>query len=152
MLFQKLDHEPIEQPGLLDLARMARAWQSSQLAIGYALLKRERPLMAVVFAAGQNDCRTGDTLMVAFGIGLRQCLELMNDRLHVGVSIALGKEVCKEVRQRRRAKRRAKIFEGVSPAIIDAIGRVIGDSAFSKFLVRVVTGSAQDQRAGLSRT
>lgn len=144
MLFQKLDHEPIKQPGLFDLARMARPWQCSQLAIGYAFLKRERPLVAVVLAAGQNDCRTGDTLMMPFGIGLRQRFELMNDRLHVSVAIALGKEVCKEVRQRCRAKRRAKIFERVSPAIIDAIGRVIGDSALGKFLIRIVTGSAQD--------
>src|SRR4051812_40352810 len=120
---------------------MTGARQRSQLAIRNPFLKREGALVAVVFAAGQNDCRTGDTLMMAFRVGLRECLELMDDRLHVGVSVAFGKEVCKEVRQRSRAERGAQVLEGIRPAIIDAIGSVVGDSPLGKFLVRIVTGS-----------
>lgn len=107
MLRKKFDHKAIEQPGLLYLAGVAGARQCSQLAIGYACLERECALMAVVLATAQNDCRAGDTLVVTVGIRLRECFELVDDRLHVGVLVALGKEVRKEVRQWGGAKRGA---------------------------------------------
>ena len=43
MAREKLDHETIEEPGLLDLAGMAGAGQDLHLATGDALLQRERP-------------------------------------------------------------------------------------------------------------
>jgi hypothetical protein len=107
VLGEKFDHEAIEKPGLLDLTGMAGAGQSLQLTIGYACLQRESTLMAVVLAAGQNDRRTGDTLMMAVRIRLRQRFELMDDRFHVGVSVAFAEKVRKEVRQWSGAKRRA---------------------------------------------
>src|SRR5262245_34044096 len=97
--------------------------------------------MTVVLAAGQNDRRTGDTLMMAVRIRLRERFELMDDRFHVGVSVAFAEKVRKEVRQWSGAKRRAEIFERVSPAIVDASGRVIIDPPFGEFLVRIVTGA-----------
>ena len=45
--------------------------------------------------------------MMAFGIGLRECFELVDDRLHVGVFVAFAEKICEEVRQWRRTKRRA---------------------------------------------
>jgi hypothetical protein len=60
--------------------------------------------MAVVFAAGQNDRRAGDALVVVFGVGLSQCFELMDDRLDVGVLIAFCEEVRKEMCQWSSAK------------------------------------------------
>jgi hypothetical protein len=106
VLGEKFDHEAIEKPGLLDLTGVAGAGQSLQLAIGYACLQRESTLMAVVLAAGQNDRRTGDTLMMAVRIRLRQRFELMDDRFNVGVFVAFGEKVRKEVRQWSGSKRR----------------------------------------------
>ena len=141
MLREKFDHKAIEQPRLLYLASVAGARQCSQLTIGYARLQREGALMAVVFAAGQNDRRTGDTLMMAFRVGRRERFELMDDGLHVCVLIAFNEEVRKEVRQGSRAKRRTEIFERVGPAIIEAAGLVVGDPPLREFLVGVVTGA-----------
>ena len=146
MLGKKFDHKPIKKPGLLYLAGVAGSRQSFQLAIRYDRLEREGALMAAVFAAGQDDRGAGDALMMAFGIGLCESFELVDDRLHIGVFIAFGEEVRKEMRQRCGAKRRAQIFERVGPAIVDAIGRVVGDSSLGEFLVGVVTGARQHKR------
>ena len=107
MLGKKLNHKAIEQPRLLYLASVAGARQCSQLTVRYARLKCESALMAVVFAAGQNDRWAGDTLMMLLGVGLRQCLELVDDRLHVGVLIAFGEKIREEMRQRSSTKGRA---------------------------------------------
>ena len=104
--------------------------------------------MAAVLAAGQDYRRTGDVLMMAFGIGLRERFELVDDRLHVGVFVAFGEEVRKEMRHRCGAKRRAQILERVGPAIVDTVGRVVGDSSLSEFLVGVVTSAGQHERRG----
>ena len=66
VLGEKFDHEAIEQPGLLDLAGVAGSWQNLQLAIGYARHEREGALMAAVLAAGENDRRAGDALVILF--------------------------------------------------------------------------------------
>ena len=66
MLGEKFDHEAIEKPGLLHLAGVAGARQNFQLAIGYARLERECALMAAVLAAGENDRRAGDALVILF--------------------------------------------------------------------------------------
>src|SRR4030095_6605727 len=104
VLGKKFDHKPIKKQGLLYLAGVAGPRQSPQLAIRYTRFKREGSLMAAVLAAGQDDRRTGDALMMAFGIGLRERFELVDDCLHVGVFIAFGEEISKEMRQRCRAK------------------------------------------------
>ena len=91
--------------------------------------------MAAILATGQDDRRTGDALVMAFGIGLCKRFELVDDRLHVGVLVAFGEEVGKEVRQRRGAKRRAQILERVGPAIVDAVGRVVGDPSLVNSLL-----------------
>src|SRR5262249_3379585 len=57
---QKLDHIPIEQRRLLDLAGMARAVKDLQLAAGDALLQRKCRPVRVVLAAADDDGRTGD--------------------------------------------------------------------------------------------
>src|SRR5262245_9595737 len=116
---------------------MAGSRQRFQFAIGYERLQRKRSLMAVVLAAGQNDRRTADTLMMTFWIGLRERFELVNDRLHVGVLVAFGKKIGEEMSQRSGAKRRTQILERVGPAIVDAIGRVVGDPSLGEFLVGV---------------
>ena len=67
---QKFNHKAIEQPRLLDLAGVSRAWQGFQFAFRYALLQGESALMAIVFAAGQNNCRAGDALEKPVGIRL----------------------------------------------------------------------------------
>src|SRR5215470_3669373 len=51
VLAQELDHEAIEQPGLLDLAGMAGAMQDPHLAAGNARLQGERALMRAILAA-----------------------------------------------------------------------------------------------------
>ena len=104
MLGEKFDHKPIKKPGLLYLAGMAGPRQSPQLAIRYARFKREGPLMAAVLATGQDYRRTGDAFMMAFGLGLCESFELMDDRLHVGMFVTLREEVGEEVRQRSGAK------------------------------------------------
>ena len=67
---QKFDHKAIEEPRLLDLASVARAWQCLQFTVRYAFLQREGALMAIVLAAGQNDRRAGDALEKPLRIGL----------------------------------------------------------------------------------
>ena len=70
MCGQKFDHKAIEQPRLLDLAGVSRAWQGSQFAFRYALLQGESALMAIVLTASQNNCRAGDALEKPVGVGL----------------------------------------------------------------------------------
>lgn len=101
---EKFDHKAIEQPRLLDLAGVPRAWQGFQFAFRYALLQCESALMAIVLTAGQNNCRAGNALEESIGVGLGQCFELMDDGLHIGVSVAFGEEVGKKVRHWGRAK------------------------------------------------
>ena len=67
---QEFDHKAVEQPRLLDLAGVPCAWQCFQFAFRYALLQGKSALMAIVLAAGQNNCRAGDALEKAVGIGL----------------------------------------------------------------------------------
>ena len=68
---QKFDHKAIEEPRLLDLASVARAWQCLQFTVRYAFLQREGALMAIVLATGQNDRRAGDALEKPLRIWLR---------------------------------------------------------------------------------
>ena len=75
---------------------MAGSRQRFQLAIGYERLEREGALMAAVLAAGQDDRRTGDPLMMAFGIGLGERFELVDNRLYVGVLVAFGERFAKK--------------------------------------------------------
>lgn len=139
---QKFNHKPIKEPWLLDLASMARAWQCFQFALRYAFLQREGPLMAIIFAAGQNNRRTGDALEKPFRVRLCQRSELMDDALDIGVSVAFGEKVREKMRQRSRAKGCAQVFEGVGPAVSDSIGSVVGDSSFGEFFARVVSSPA----------
>ena len=104
MLGEEFNHKAIEQPGLFDLAGMAGARQRFQLAIRNELLQRERPLVAVVLAAGQNNGRTADGFMMILGIRLREGFELVDDRFYVGVLVAFRKQIRKKVRQRSGAK------------------------------------------------
>jgi hypothetical protein len=89
--------------------------------------------------------------MVIVRIGLRQRLELIDDRLHVGLWIALGKHVGEKMRQRRRAERRAQILERVAPAVVDALLTVGRDATYRELLARIVTGAGQHQRCGALR-
>ena len=97
VLGEKFDHKAIIQPRLLYLTGVAGSRQNLQLAVGYTSLKREGSLMAAVFAACQDYRRTGDALMMTIGIGLLECFELMDDRLHVGVFVPLGEKVGEEM-------------------------------------------------------
>ena len=139
---QKFDHKAIEQPRLLDLASVSRAWQCLQFTVRYAFLEREGALMAIILAAGQNDRWTGDALEKTFRVRLRQRFELMDDGLYIGVPVAFAEKVREKMRQRSRAKGCAQVFEGVGPAVIDAVGRVVGNSSFGEFLARVVSSPA----------
>lgn len=104
VLGKEFDHEAIEEPGLFYLAGVAGSGQSFQFAIRDERLEREGALMAIVLAAGQDYCRTGDALVMALRIGLRERFELVDDRLHVGVFVALGEKVGEEMCHRCRAK------------------------------------------------
>ena len=78
MFGKKFDHQAVIEPGLLHLAGMASAGQDFQFAIRDARLEREAAWMTTVFAAGQNDCRAADTLMMIFGIRLRESFKLVD--------------------------------------------------------------------------
>ena len=65
---------------------------------------------------------------MAFGVGLGEGAKLMNDRLRIGVFIALAKHVGEEVRHRRHAERRTHVLKGVAPATTDAFRAVIIDA------------------------
>src|SRR5262249_19638097 len=118
---EKLEHETIEQPRLLDLAGMAGAVENLHLATGNARLQGGGGGVRVVLAAAQDDGRAGDAGMVIVGIRLRQRLELIKNRLQVGVRIALGEHVGEEARYRRGAEGGAQILEGIAPAVVDAV-------------------------------
>src|SRR5262245_16147326 len=90
VLLQKLQHEAIEQPGLLDLTGVAGAVQDLHLAVRDTILERKRGLVGAVLAAGQNDRRAGNTRMMVLGIRALMRVELVDDRLDVGVRIAFG--------------------------------------------------------------
>jgi len=151
MFVEKPDHEAVEEPRLLDLAGVAGAGQDFQLAVWYARLEREGAWMAAVFAAGKDNHRAGDVLVMAFGVRLSECAELMNDGFGVGVLVAFGEHVGEEVRHRCHAKRCAHVFERVAPAIGNALGAVIINALLSELFGRVVAGAAQHERRGLFR-
>src|ERR1700687_1773477 len=65
---KELDQEPVEQPGLLDLACVARSVENFHLASGNARLQAERGLMGAVLAAAENDGRAFDASMVILGV------------------------------------------------------------------------------------
>jgi len=151
MFAEKIDHEPIIEPRLLDLTGMAGSGQSFQFAIWYPRFEREGALVAAVLTAGQDDRRAGDALMVAVRIGLCESLELVDDGLHIGVFITFAEKVGEEMRQRRRAKPRTQILERIGPAIIDAVGSIIIDAPFGEFFSGVVAGARQHERRRLIR-
>ncbi len=151
MFVEKPDHEAVEEPRLLDLAGVAGAGQDFQLAVWYARLEREGAWMAAVFAAGKDNHRAGDVLVMAFGVRLSECAELMNDGFGVGVLVAFGEHVGEEMRHRRDAKRGAHVFKRVAPTIADAFGAVIIDAFLGEFFGRVVAGAAEHQRGGFVR-
>ena len=93
MFAQELDHEPIEQPGLLQLTSVTRPRQDIQLRTGYPRLQSFGRLMADVFAAGEYKGGTSNALVMTFGIGLLQCLELADDGLRVSGLVTLGKNL-----------------------------------------------------------
>src|SRR5919108_2668723 len=107
--------------------------------------------MGAVLTSGQNDCRTGDALMMTLRIGLLESFELVNDRLHIGEFVSFGEKVCEEMCQRRCTKRWAQILESVCPAVVYAIRRVGVDPSLGKFLGRVVAGARQHQCRRLVR-
>src|ERR1043165_1533520 len=134
MLCQKIDHEPIEQPRLLDHAGVTGSRKCLQFTLGDSGLERERPLMTIVFAARQNNSRAIYRFKVAFGIRLSQSFELMNDRLRIRVLVSFAEEIREKMRQRCRPEACAQILERVSPAVIDALCRVVGDPPLREFL------------------
>src|SRR4051794_27163908 len=69
---KKLDHEPIEQPGLLDLAGVARAIENFHFTFGDARLQAEGGLMGAVLAPAEDDGRAFDARMVIRSVGLGQ--------------------------------------------------------------------------------
>src|SRR5665213_2470343 len=148
---EELDHEAIEQPGLLDLAGMAGARQHLELAAGNERLQREGALMGAVLATGQDHRRTEDAREMAFRLGLLQRLELTEDGVQIGGVVALDEQIREEMRQRRRTKTRAQILEGVGPAIADAVLRIGLDPPPGEVLARIVAGAGQHQRRRLVR-
>src|SRR5262249_48818930 len=77
-----------------------------------------------------------------------QCLELIDDRLYVGMGVAFGEHGGKEMCHRRRPKRRAQILERVAPTIADALLPVGCDAMFRELPARVVPGAREHQRGG----
>src|SRR5579864_4454110 len=146
---QEVDHEAIEEPGLLHVAGMAGARQSPELATGDAVLQHEGAGMCPIFAPGQDHRRCGDALEMADGLGLPQRLELPDDGLKVGPAVPLAKKVGEVMRERRCAKGGAQILEGVVPAMADAIGAVGLDSAVREFLAWIVASAGEDHRRNL---
>ena len=77
--------------------------------------------------------------------------KLADNRVEVGLRVALGEHVGEVHRQRRLAKRRAQVLEGVIPAIADAPVCVLLDAMPRELLAGIVTGAAHDQRFGFAR-
>ena len=75
MLLEKLDHEAVEQPRLLDLAGVAGAVEDFHLAAWNKRLQSSSARMRGVFAPGQDDGGAGDARMVVLGVGLGQRLD-----------------------------------------------------------------------------
>ena len=150
MPVEKLDHEAIEQPWLFDLAGMAGAREHFQLAVGHAGLEREGARMAAIFSAGENDHRTRDAFVMAFGIGLGQSAELVNDRFRIRMFVALAEHVGEEMRHRCHAKRRAHIFERVAPAVTNSLRGIIIDTLLGEFFGRIIAGADNTSAAVLS--
>ena len=100
MLLEELDHVAVKQPGLLELAGVTGAVQDFHLAARYAPLEREGARVCMVFAAAEDQCRASDARMMIGRVGICRRLELINDRLQVGLCVALGEQRCKKVRQR----------------------------------------------------
>src|SRR5262249_20197462 len=85
VLGQKLDHQAIEQPGLLDLAGMSSPGQDVELAARNARLQSKRALMGRVLAAAEDDGGAGDAGLVVRGIRLRVRLELADDGCEIAM-------------------------------------------------------------------
>jgi len=92
VLGEEFDHQAIEQPGLLHLTGMAGAVQYLQLAMGIRALSAKALGWALFLAPGQDRRRTSDALVMAFGLGLLQRLELVEDRRKIGGIVALGEQ------------------------------------------------------------
>jgi hypothetical protein len=151
VVFQELNHAAVEQPRLLHLAGMARAMKNPHRIIRNLLLQRECRLVDSILAAAQDDGRTLHARIVIRSVRRLKGQELADNRLEVGVRVALGEHVGEVHRQRRLAKRRAQVLEGVIPAIADDPVCVLLDAMPRELPAGVVTGAAHDQRFGLAR-
>src|SRR5262245_20923590 len=107
--------------------------------------------MRAVLAASQNDRRAGDAWMEIVPFRLGQCLELIDDRLHVGMLISLGEHIGKEMCQWSRTERRAQILESVAPAIVDALLLVGGDAMLGELPPGIIPGAREHQRRSTLR-
>src|SRR5262245_32331919 len=148
---EKFDHQPVEQPGLLDLAGMSGSRQHLHFAAGNARLEREGALMGGILATAENDSRAADPRLMIFGVRLRMRLELTDDRRQIAVRVALGEQVGEEARHWGRPEGGAEVVERVAPTIVDAMLLVGLDAAMGELLARVVPGAGQDQRRRLLR-
>src|SRR5579872_7623187 len=149
VLLEKLDHVAVEKPGLLDLAGVPGAMKNFHLAARDAGLECRRTGVRAIFAARQDDRRAGNPRMMILRIGYRRSLELIDDRLQVGLRVALGEHLGEKMRQRRRTERRAQVLERKIPAILDAARRIAGDALGRVLFVRTVARAGEHQRCGL---
>jgi hypothetical protein len=99
---------------------MARAMKNPYRTIRNLLLQRECRLVDSILAAAQDDGRALHARIMIRGVRRLEGQELADNRVEVGLRVALGEPVGEVYRQRRLAKRRAQVLEGVIPAIADA--------------------------------
>src|SRR5262245_32811876 len=82
---------------------------------------------------------------------LSQRLELVDDRLHVGLRVSLGEHIGKEMCQWSRTERRAQILKSVAPAIVDALLLVGGDAMLRELPPGIIPGAGEHQRRSTLR-
>src|SRR5690349_5583643 len=100
---------------------MSSPRQDRHLAVWNPRLERERARMRRILAAAEDDGRAGDARLMILGVRPRVRLELADDRLEIGVRVALREHVGEIARQRRRPEGRTEVVERVAPAIVHTV-------------------------------